>query len=194
MEPWRGRSPLSGAMNEIELAVVAAAALSDEARTKPLAWISGHPGATGQRMNNEQADQLLTHIKKFRPGEVVVMLNPFEGGRVQANPSPALDAARRSANGDVSAACGIPPVLLSGEGDGTTAREAYRRFVRGTIEPIGRMLAHEASLKLGSPVAVRFDNLRASDVAMNARAFAALVGNEIPQDQALELSGLLSAG
>ena len=53
IEPWRGRSPLSGAMNEIELAVVAAAALSDEARTKPLAWISGQPGTTGKHMNNE---------------------------------------------------------------------------------------------------------------------------------------------
>lgn len=136
----------------------------------------------------------MKYIKGYRPGEVVAMANPFESGRVQANPPASLDTARRSANGDVSAACGIPPVLLSGEGDGTTAREAYRRFVRGTIEPIGRMLAHEASMKMGSPVAVRFDNLRASDVAMNARAFAALVGNEIPRDEALELSGLLSAG
>ena len=46
------------------------------------------------------------------------MGNPFEAGRVRANPPEALDIARKSANGDVSAACGIPPILLSGDGDG----------------------------------------------------------------------------
>ena len=30
IEPWRGRSPLSGDMKKVELAVVAAAALADE--------------------------------------------------------------------------------------------------------------------------------------------------------------------
>ena len=85
------------------------------------------------------------------------MLNPFENGRIKAEPPRALDNARRSANGDVSAACCIPPILVSGQGDGTASREAFRRLVRGTNEPTGRMLVHEASWKRGTPVAVRLD-------------------------------------
>ena len=58
------------------------------------------------------------------------------------------------------------------------------------MEPLGRLLAHEATIKLGGPVTLDFKALRASDTAMAARAFAALVLH-IPQEQALEISGLL---
>ncbi len=193
--PWRGRSPLKGAMNEIELAVVAATALANEARTKPLAFLNidrTGPGSQS-RLTPEQTKQVASAIKTFGPGDVAILGDPFSADRIKADPSSSLNSARQSANSDVCGAAGVPAVLLSGEGDGTTAREAYRRFTRSTIEPLGRLLAHEASRKLEETVTVRFDNLRASDVAMNARAFAALVGNDIPASEALELSGLLTA-
>ena len=92
---------------------------------------------------------------------------------------------------EIAAACGVPPVLLQAGGDGNSAREAYRRLTRATIEPLGRLLGHEAALKLGAPVTLDFSALRASDVAMNARAFSTLIGtNKVSTEDALLLSGL----
>lgn len=74
---------------------------------------------------------------------------------------------------------------------GAAAREGYRRMIRATVEPLGRLVAYEATMKAGMPVTLDFAALRASDTAMQARAFGALTGAGIPIEQALEISGLV---
>ena len=189
--PWRGRSPLSGAMSDIELAAAASRSLQGEARVKNLVYLHPPQSDTGGPLTADQVDTLTAKVAQTPNGKTILMTDPLQATRTRPDPSQALDEARRTSCMEIAAACGVPPVLLQAGGDGNSAREAYRRLTRSTVEPLGRLLAHEASIKLGSHVDLDFSPLRASDVAMNARAFAALVTNGVPQAEALEISGLM---
>ena len=69
-------------------------------------------------------------------------------------------------------AVGVDPVLAGlVKGDGTLAREAYRRFERLTLQPLARIAEAELAVKLDAPdLALSFDSLRASDFAGVARS------------------------
>ena len=189
--PWRGRSPLSGAMSDVELAAAASRSLHGEANVKSHVYLHPHQSDVSRQLTSDQTDTLTTKIKNTMNGKLVVLSEPIQATRTRPDPSQGLDEARRTSCMEIAAACGVPPVLLQAGGDGNSAREAYRRLTRSTIEPLGRLLAHETSMKLGRHVDLDFSPLRASDVAMNARAFAALVTNGVPQAEALEISGLM---
>ncbi len=191
--PWRGRSPLSGAMSDVELAAGVGRSLQGEARVKNHVYLHPPQSDTGGRLTEDQIDTLTSKVAQTPNGKTLLMSEPLHATRTRPDPSQALDEARRTSCMEIAAACGVPPVLLQAGGDGNSAREAYRRLTRATIEPLGRLLAHEASMKLGAHVTLHFSALRASDVAMNARAFAALVSNGIEPSAALELSGLAEA-
>ena len=77
----------------------------------------------------------------------------------------------------VLAACGVDPVLAGlRAGDGTLAREAFRRFERLTLQPLARIAETELAAKLDAPdLELSFNSLRASDFAGVARAFKALL-------------------
>ena len=191
--PWRGRSPLSGAMSDIELAAAVGRSLQGEARVKNHVFLHPPQSEVGGHLTADQVDTLTGNVAQHRNGKTIVLSEAFQATRTRPDPSQALDEARRTSCMEIAAAAGIPPVLLQAGGDGNSAREAYRRLMRATVEPLGRLLGHEAALKLGAPVTLDFSALRASDVAMNARAFAALVTNNVPSDDALQLSGLAEA-
>ena len=86
----------------------------------------------------------------------------------------------------VLAACGVDPVLVGlSKGDGTLAREAYRRFERLTLQPLARVVEGELRDKLDAPdLTLNFDSLRSSDFAGIARAFKALVETGVTPDTA----------
>ncbi|MYA40981.1 MAG: hypothetical protein F4Z31_04430 [Gemmatimonadetes bacterium] len=94
-------------------------------------------------------------------------------------------AARES----VLAACGYP-VQLAQDSDGTSQREAWRRYLHGTVAPLGRMVTAEAA-RVGLPVSLDWDTLFASDIQGRARAFQSLVGGGMDIAQAAAASGLL---
>lgn len=52
----------------------------------------------------------------------------WKPSRLGANPPDALVDLSDKATLAVLAACGIPPELMSGQGQGTAAREAFQRF------------------------------------------------------------------
>ena len=58
-----------------------------------------------------------------------------------------------------------------------------------TVLPLGRLLEAEVSRVLERPVHLTHNQLASADVASKARAFKALVENEIERDRALELVG-----
>ena len=81
-----------------------------------------------------------------------------------------------------------------GGSTGTAAREAYRRFLHGTVAPLGRIVARELAEKLDTPgVALNFDALFAADLSGRARAFGSLVQGGMDIDRAAGLAGLLDA-
>lgn len=95
-------------------------------------------------------------------------------------------AARES----VLMACGYP-VQLAQDSAGTAQREAWRRYLHGTVAPLGNTVAAEAA-RIGLAVTVSWDQLFASDIQGRARAFQSLVGGGMDIAQAAAASGLLT--
>ena len=109
--------------------------------------------------------------------------------RVGADFKQPLVALRRDADELILGLCGVPIEYLKSS-DGSALREAYRRMLFGTIQPLGAIVAEELSRKLETAITFSWDELRAADRAAGARAYKALRSAEMPEDQALRLSGL----
>ena len=95
-----------------------------------------------------------------------------------------------TARNTVLAACGYPVALLGLE-DGTAQREAWRRYLHGTVAPLGRIV-QDAAAMASLDIVIEWDELFASDISGRARAFQSLVngGMEIPD--AARASGVLN--
>ena len=80
---------------------------------------------------------------------------------------------------------GIPPSLFFQSGD-SDARESWRRFVLGTMNPMLRVCESELRLKLDRPeLTLSLVDLRAGDLQGRARATAA---------KAMAVRNLVTAG
>ena len=89
----------------------------------------------------------------------------------------------------VLSACGLPVSLIR-DGDGTGQREAWRRYLHGTVSPLGRIVV-EAAADIGLSIALDWDQLFASDIAGRARAFQSLVNGGMSLEAAAAASGIL---
>ena len=77
-------------------------------------------------------------------------------------------------------------------GQGTAAREAYRRFLHSSVAPVAELAAVEMREKLDSPeLAITFDKLFASDLSGRARGFQSMVGGGMELSKAASLAGLM---
>ena len=104
-----------------------------------------------------------------------------------APPAPNV-ALRQAASEAVLNACGVP-VALTGHGEASGLREAWRVFLHGTLAPLARLIETEASRKLDSEVRINFDGLMASDLQGRARAYKSLVDGGMPGPDAATLCG-----
>ena len=109
--------------------------------------------------------------------------------RVGADFPAPLVQLRRDADELILGLCGIPIEFLKGA-DGSALREAYRRMLFGTIQPLGAIVAQELTEKLEAPVSFAWNELRAADRASGARAYKALKETGMDDERALALSGL----
>ena len=125
-------------------------------------------------------------------GKVAAPQRDWQPNRFGAAPPDVLDALRSHAGEAVLNACGVP-ISLATDADGTSQREAWRRFVMGSVEPVARMVAAELSRKLDVP-GLRFDfsSLWAHDLAGRAAAFKSLAAGGMEIERAVGVSGLIS--
>lgn len=95
---------------------------------------------------------------------------------------------RESVERSILAACGVPLALVAGS---TTAesRESWRRFLHGTIAPIGELMAAELR-RVGMDDAMDWSNLFASDLAARTRAYKQLREAEFDAEEARRICGL----
>ena len=113
--------------------------------------------------------------------------------RIGADPPDVLAKLRTDAGHAVLAACGVPVELID-KGDGSGQKEAWRRFVLGTVAPMAATVAAECRAKLDAPaLAFDFDDLRASDVDARARAFRSMVQGGMAIDEAAAKAGLMAS-
>lgn len=88
----------------------------------------------------------------------------------------------------IMTACGIPPALLTAQGNAGAMREAYRLFALQTVQPFARQILPELRTKL-NVTGLSLDRMMSADVAGRARAVGTLTGAGVDLDKAMKLVG-----
>ena len=197
LRPWVGLSPLQFAAYTGGLSAHLERSMSREAGTP-----------TGMIIPVPESATLSDSVKRAVTGLAGALAFPksFAGGLGDKASAPGDDwkprrlgpqytapevAALQLVCGMVASACGVPPTLISAQGDSASAREAYRQLLHSTIRPVAHIVEGQLSEALGVEVVLNFDELQAADIASKARAWRALVGKEakMPDTDARRLVG-----
>ena len=115
----------------------------------------------------------------------------WKPSRLGAHPPDVLRSLRSEAGMAVLSACGIPPGLASAGGTAQGAREDFRRFIMGAVEPLLEIVGEELERKLETTISFDLTNLWAHDLQGRASAFQKLVQGGMALEQAVSASGLM---
>ena len=205
--PWWGVSPLGWARLTGKLHANIEDAIADEAggtRGHVLPVPAGPDADGGDDTTTDPNAALRADIASMRGKTVMVETTAAGWGegmnaapradwkpqRIGANPPASMATLRTDSAQAVLSACGLSAELFM-PGDAAGQRESWRRFLHGSVQPLGELLAAELAVKLEVPeLALRFDRLFASDLAGRARAFGSMVQAGIELDEARRLAGL----
>ena len=200
--PWRGVGPLERASLTAKLAAGAELRLGQEAASR-VGYVLPIPtdgqDATVADLRRDlaalegQTALVETTAKGWGQDTGAAPRADWRPARIGSNPPAPSVELRRDAALAALAACGVPPVLYAAGSDGSGQREAWRRFLHGTIAPLGDIVAAELAAKLEAPLALSFERLFASDLAGRARAFSSMVNGGMDAAKAAALSGLVAA-
>ena len=199
-QPWKGISPFAACPATSHLAGMIETRLGEEVSAAVATLIPIPEGTT-----KDQTEVLRDSLANLR-GKLALV--PSAGGgwgagdraaprtgwrteRLGADPPETLAKLRQETAVHILAAAGVPVELFSG-GEGTSAREAFRRFLHATIAPVARLIERELSAKLETAVSFNFDQLFAADIQGRARAFQSLVGSGMDIAKAAAVTGVLS--
>ena len=195
--PWKGVGPLQGGSISVGLLGHVETRLGQEA--------SGPVGTVISVPNVESSGDLQDDLRKMKgnitlaetvSGEWGAGSRPSGSGgyapmRLGANPPDSLVNLRNSTASEVLAAAGVPISLIAG-GDGAAAREGFRQFLVGTIQPVAKIIVEQLRTALDTPnLEMEFSDLTATDIAARARAFKAMVETGLEIEKAAALSGLM---
>ena len=199
-QPWRGRSPLRVAASTGRLASALAQSLGEESAVyvaRMIAMPQGTAQPTIMALKALIADP--SHGRLLLPSTTA---GGFGSGRTSAPPTdwkPSRLGPDWSMGGtdlhalvlqEVLAVCGIPPALAPGaNAAGPTLREGNREFLTTTIQPLGALIAAEASRVLERPVTIHHHALAAADVAARARGVHVLTQAGVEVERAMMLVG-----
>ena len=200
--PWLGISPLTWARATGTLAANLEQRLGEEAGGT-VAHVLPIPQDGGDGSADDPLASLKADIKAAKGGTVLTETTSAGWGegkasapqrdwqphRIGANPPPVLPALRTHVFEAVLSACGVPVSLVT-DADGTSQREAYRRWYATSVTALGDLVAAELSAKLETDVRFDFTHLYATDLAGRAGAFAKLVAGGVETDRALAIAGL----
>ena len=99
-----------------------------------------------------------------------------------------LASLRKDAFAHVLAACGMPAAIFTGDA-AQASREALRAWHMGTVLPLARMVEHELSAKLETPVKLRFDAY-AKDMVSRAQVVSKLTQAGVALPTAMAAVGM----
>ena len=203
--PWHGLSPLAWARSTGTLAANLEQRLGEEvvrqrraaySRCRRMAataaaairWRSSKrisPRGKGRALLVE------TTAAAWGEGKAAAPQSDWKQSRIGPDPPATLATLRSDAALAVLDACGVPRAMAT-DADGTAQREAWRRFVMGSVEPVARIVARELGAKLDAPgLAFEFTGLWGHDLAGRAGAFAKMVQGGMDIERAVALAGLM---
>lgn len=183
--PWTGQAPLRRSALSASLLQEVEEALRDTFRNAPI-------GSQVLPLPDSSADDMANMRAAFRGrrGSTLIVEGVAQATAAGMNPqlgqrrddlTPDLNRARavetlEAARGAISNAFGVLPALHNPAATGPVIREAQRHLAQWTLEPIAKLLAEEASAKLGGTVLIDVVRpLQAYDAGGKARAFSAMV-------------------
>lgn len=197
-QPYVGTGPLSWASATTRLAAEMERHMGDES-SGARGQLIPVPSGSEEKLASLRADiaglkgrTLLpeTTAGGYGGGGLEAPRQDFMPRRLGATLDQSMVLARQHAFAEVLASCGTPPSLFT-DADGTSQREAFRRYLTMTVQPVARVLAGELSAKLEGDVDFNFDALYAHDMVGRSSAFKRLVDGGVPVQEALQTSGLL---
>jgi len=198
--PWQGVGPLARASLTAGFAARLEASLGDETLA-PVGYLLPIP-ADG---DDESVEALKADLRTLKgrtamvettsagwgEGRGAAPRDDWQPRRLGPVYSPSSQPLYRDTVNHVLAACGVPVELVL-PSDGTGQREAWRRFLHGTVQPLARIVEAEAGKLFSRRVSLSFERLFASDIAGRARAFQSLVGSGMSVEEAAAQTGLLA--
>ena len=204
--PWHGISPLGWATSSGNLAANLEDRLSQESGG-PVGYLLATPTDSSPKedgtgpldglrkdINALKGQNVLleTTAAAWGEGKQAAPMADWKPQRVGASPPEVLQVLRSDMGRAVLGACGVPVGLFESQGSSQGAREAWRQFVYGSVQPLAKMVSEELSKKLETDVSLNFTELQAHDLAARAGSFKKMVESGIAVDRAAGLSGLLA--
>ena len=203
-QPYTGTGPLSWAHTTARLQSAAERSLADEAQG-PIAQLLAVPQDGGDAGDDDPLKMLKADIAGARgkallvetsaagwgEGRTAAPARDWQAARLGPMPPESMATIRKDAFEAVLAACGTPPSLFT-DADGTAQRESLRRWHLNTVLPLARLVEHELSLKLETPVELKFDSY-ALDMVSRATVVAKLAQAGVSMQTALDAVGLADA-
>ena len=197
--PWFGRSPLASMPETLRALTAVETSLADEfsgpvGHVLPVPSLQATTDVDGVKLEDKlpalKGRTVLgeTMQQGWGDGTGGAPAQDWRPARIGPDPSGVTFQLREQISATVLAACGVPVELIR-HSEGGGAREAWRRFLHGTIGPVGAVVGAEARRALGSDGRVNFDALFASDLAGRARAYQSLTGAGMDAALAREVCG-----
>ena len=200
-QPYVGTGPLSWAHTTARLQAEVERSLADEAGG-PLAQLLAIPQDGGDDSEDDPLKELKADIRTARgkallvetvaagwgEGRAAAPMADWKSSRLGPNFPQSMATVQEKAFIAVLAATGTPPSLFT-DSDGTSQREAVRRWHMNTVMPLARLLEHELTMKLETPVRLKFDTY-ALDMVSRATVVDKLVRAGVSTAVALSAVGL----
>ena len=200
-QPYVGTGPLSWAHTTARLQSETERSLADEAGG-PLAQLLAVPQDGGDDSDEDPLKMLRADIAKARgkallvetvaaawgEGKAAAPQRDWQASRLGPMPPESMATIRKDAFEAVLAACGTPPSLFL-DSDGTSQREAVRRWHLNLVLPLARLVEHELTAKLETAVGLKFDTY-ALDMVSRATVVAKLAQAGVPMQTALDAVNL----
>ena len=197
---WVGVGPLARAVNSGALAANIEDSLKKET-SGPVGYLLPIPTDPGDATVAElkrdikslkgETTVVETTAGGWGEGRIAAPRNDYVPQRIGPAPPPSMVQIHSAIQNAVLAACGVPVELVT-VADGTGQREAWRRCLHGTVQPLAIILSQELSRVYARDVTLTFDRLFASDIAGRARAFQSFVQGGMPIEQAAAVSGVMA--
>ena len=197
-QPWRGTAPWMRAPVLADLAAGVEAALRVEMKQPVMSIIPMPQGASVDRdtlrseiqSRNHQVLLPPTTRAGFGAGMTSAPISDWKVSRLKPDPSEAVVQLCRDVPVAVGGLFGIPAVLISGSGSESLTREAYRRFIAATIQPLALSIGAALSDVLSVDLALDLAELRGFDSQGQARTVGSLVKAGVDLDEAMRQAGL----
>ena len=202
--PWFGLAPLQWARSTGTLAANLETRLGEEAGG-PVGHLLPVPADGGDGGDDDPQAMLKADLAAGRgrtmlvettsagygEGRQAAPQDDWKPRRFGASPPDTLPTLRTDAALAVLAACQVPAALFT-DADGTSQREAWRRWAMGPLAGLAAIVEAELAAKLDQPVRFDFSGLWAADMAGRASSFKAMATGGMDAAKAAGLAGLMA--